>query len=336
MNTAKRIRVLLAEDHTIVREGLRKLLEDAADIVVVGEAATGRQAVEFARTLHPAVVVMDIAMPLLNGLEATRQIQATMPDVKVLILSAHSDDAYVEKVLELGAKGYLIKQTSAHFLAEAIRAVHGGGTFFSPAKAVVKGSVVQGISFLLIFYLLFFFFRDRRMALQAIRSLSPLTKAEMDHLLVRIGDTICATIYGTLTVAAVQGLLGGLMFWCLGLSAPLFWGVLMAILAIVPVLGAFVVWIPATVFLALNGSWGKALILAIWGAAVVSTVDNLLRPMLIGNRLKLHTVLAFMSMLGGIILFGSAGLILGPVVLTITTVLIKLWQKRSEPEAAAI
>jgi predicted PurR-regulated permease PerM len=259
-----------------------------------------------------------------------------MPDVKVLILSAHSDDAYVEKVLELGAKGYLIKQTSAHFLAEAIRAVHGGGTFFSPAKAVVKGSVVQGISFLLIFYLLFFFFRDRRMALQAIRSLSPLTKAEMDHLLVRIGDTICATIYGTLTVAAVQGLLGGLMFWCLGLSAPLFWGVLMAILAIVPVLGAFVVWIPATVFLALNGSWGKALILAIWGAAVVSTVDNLLRPMLIGNRLKLHTVLAFMSMLGGIILFGSAGLILGPVVLTITTVLIKLWQKRSEPEAAAI
>lgn len=203
------------------------------------------------------------------------------------------------------------------------------------AKSIVKGSVVQGVSFLLIFYLLFFFFRDRRMALQAIRSLSPLTKAEMDHMLVRIGDTICATIYGTLTVAAVQGLLGGLMFWCLGLSAPLLWGVLMAILAIVPVLGAFVVWIPATVFLALNGSWGKAMVLAIWGAAVVSTVDNLLRPMLIGNRLKLHTVLAFMSMLGGIILFGSAGLVLGPVVLTITTVLIQLWQKRTEPEDVA-
>jgi len=128
----KRITVLLAEDHLIVREGLRALLELEDDIEVVGEAGTGRQTVSLNRKLKPAVVVMDIAMPLLNGLEATRQIIRESPSTRVLILSAHSDDAYVEKSMALGASGYLIKQTAAHVLPEAIRAVIRGGSFFSP------------------------------------------------------------------------------------------------------------------------------------------------------------------------------------------------------------
>ena len=129
----KRITVLLAEDHQIVREGLRSLLKHERDIEVVGEAETGRQAVQLTRKLRPAVVVMDIAMPLLNGLEATRQICKDLPDTKVLILSAHSDDAYVKQVTELGAAGFLLKQTSSHNLAIAIREVKKGNTFFSPA-----------------------------------------------------------------------------------------------------------------------------------------------------------------------------------------------------------
>jgi DNA-binding NarL/FixJ family response regulator len=135
MSFPKRITVLLAEDHQIVREGLRTLLQAETDLEVVGEAASGRQAVELAGKLHPAVIVMDIAMPLLNGLEATRQILKAAPATRVLILSAHSDDAYVEQVISLGAAGYLIKQTAAHVLPKAIRAVAGGGEFFSPAIA---------------------------------------------------------------------------------------------------------------------------------------------------------------------------------------------------------
>ncbi|MBI3852240.1 MAG: response regulator transcription factor [Verrucomicrobia bacterium] len=131
----KRITVLLAEDHAIVREGFRSLLKHERDIEVVGEAETGRQAVALVKTLRPAVVVMDIAMPLLNGLEATRQIRKDFPDTKVLILSAHSDDAYVEQVTELGAVGFLLKQTSSDNLATAIREVQKGNTFFSPAIA---------------------------------------------------------------------------------------------------------------------------------------------------------------------------------------------------------
>jgi DNA-binding NarL/FixJ family response regulator len=131
----KRITVLLAEDHTVVREGLRTLLEAEGDIQVVAEAETGRQAVELAKRLRPAVVVMDIAMPLLNGLEATRQILKAVPGARVLILSAHSDDAYVEQVTALGAAGYLLKQTSAHVLSKAVREVQKGNTFFSPSIA---------------------------------------------------------------------------------------------------------------------------------------------------------------------------------------------------------
>jgi DNA-binding NarL/FixJ family response regulator len=131
----KRITVLLAEDHTVVREGFRKLLETEQDLEVIGEAQTGRQAVELAKKLRPAVVVMDIAMPLLNGLEATRQILKAVSGTKVLILSAHSDDAYVEHATELGAVGFLLKQTSSHDLSKAIREVQKGNTFFSPSVA---------------------------------------------------------------------------------------------------------------------------------------------------------------------------------------------------------
>ena len=129
----KKITVLLAEDHTIVREGFRKMLELEKDIQVIGEAQDGRQAVAMVKKLHPAVVVMDIAMPLLNGLEATRQILKVVPGTRILILSAHNDDAYVKNATDSGAMGFLLKQASAHVLSQGIREVNQGNIFFGPA-----------------------------------------------------------------------------------------------------------------------------------------------------------------------------------------------------------
>ncbi len=126
------ITVLLADDHLIVREGLRSLLNVETDIQVICEAGNGREAVELTIALCPDVVVMDIAMPLLNGLEAIRQILRIRPATRIIILSAHSDHAYVEQVVALGATGYLIKQTAYHVLPEAIRDAHKGKTCFSP------------------------------------------------------------------------------------------------------------------------------------------------------------------------------------------------------------
>jgi DNA-binding NarL/FixJ family response regulator len=129
----KRITVLLAEDHTIVREALCIMLELEADLELVGAVQDGRQAVEMVKKLRPDVVLMDIAMQHLNGLEATRQAFKAVPTTKVLMLSAHSDDAYVTNAIEAGAVGFLLKQTSALEVCRAIREVHKGNTFFSPA-----------------------------------------------------------------------------------------------------------------------------------------------------------------------------------------------------------
>lgn len=129
----KRVTIVLAEDHAIVREGLRSLLEIAPEFDVVGEASTGREAVELAERLRPTVVVMDIAMPVLNGFEATRQILVAAPEVKVLVLSAHSDDEYVEHMAAVGASGYVVKQNSGEALVHAIKEIASGRSYFSPS-----------------------------------------------------------------------------------------------------------------------------------------------------------------------------------------------------------
>jgi DNA-binding NarL/FixJ family response regulator len=131
----EKIKVLLADDHNVVRHGLRVLLEAESDITIVGEAETGRQALQLVLKLQPDVVVMDVAMPMLNGLEATRQILKEAPATRVLILSSYSDDEYVQQVTEAGAAGYLLKQTAAADLIRAIHEAKKGNAFFSPAIA---------------------------------------------------------------------------------------------------------------------------------------------------------------------------------------------------------
>lgn len=132
---SSRTTILLVEDHAIVREGLRTLLEMCSDFQVVGEAETGREAIDLVRRLRPEVVVMDIALPVLNGFEATRQILQAAPKTKILVLSAHSDDEYVAHMVSVGAAGYLVKQNSGQILVRAIREIAQGHPFYSPSIA---------------------------------------------------------------------------------------------------------------------------------------------------------------------------------------------------------
>jgi DNA-binding NarL/FixJ family response regulator len=131
----KQISILLVEDHVVMRQGLRSLLNADGHFTIVGEARTGREAVKMVQALTPEVILMDIAMPVLNGLEATRQILAANPAAKVLVLSAYSEHAYVERMCAVGVVGFLEKQTSADILAKAIRMVANGKKFFSPTIA---------------------------------------------------------------------------------------------------------------------------------------------------------------------------------------------------------
>jgi DNA-binding NarL/FixJ family response regulator len=129
----EKIRILLADDHAVLREGIRALLKEQPDMVVVGEAQDGRWTAHLANELRPDVVLMDIAMPLLNGLEATRQIKRDHPEINVLILTMHDNEEYVRQVLEAGALGYVLKHAAASELVAAIRAVHRGEAVLSPA-----------------------------------------------------------------------------------------------------------------------------------------------------------------------------------------------------------
>jgi two-component system response regulator NreC len=126
------IRILLADDHNVMRRGLRLLLENQRGFEVVGEASDGRQAVELAETVKPDVAVLDIAMPNLSGIEAAKRISAALPNTPIVILSMHSDESYVLRALKAGAKGYLLKDSAEGDLIQAIRSVHEGKAFFSP------------------------------------------------------------------------------------------------------------------------------------------------------------------------------------------------------------
>lgn len=130
-----KLRILLADDHTVVRQGLRKVLEERTDWEVVAEAGDGREAVRQAEELEPDVAILDITMPLLNGVEATRQIVRRSPSTRVLVLTMHSDEAYVNQILQAGATGYLLKDSADVDLIQAVSAVSKGKSFFSPAVA---------------------------------------------------------------------------------------------------------------------------------------------------------------------------------------------------------
>jgi len=168
--------------------------------------------------------------------------------------------------------------------------------------------------------------------LAAVRSLLPVSEGEAKEVFKRIAETIHATVYGTLVVALVQGILGGRRFSWLELPAPPLWGSVMAVLAIIPISGAALIWVPAAIFLGLGGSWEKALVLTAWGSIVVALIDNLLYPVLIGKDLRMHTVPVFIAIVGGLVVFGASGLVLGPLVLAMTLVLLDIWRWRTARE----
>lgn len=203
------------------------------------------------------------------------------------------------------------------------------GAIASKASTLVGSSLWLLTQLFLTFLTLFYFFRDQKGLLNLLRELIPLSDEQTRQLFDRVSHTIHACVYGNVIVKLVQGLLGGLMFWFLGLPAPVLCGAAMALFAVLPVLGTALVWGPAAVLLALSGSWGKALILVLWGMLVVGLIDNVLYPILVAGELRLHTLAVFFSILGGLIAFGLAGVILGPVILAATGALLEVWRLRT-------
>lgn len=182
---------------------------------------------------------------------------------------------------------------------------------------VLGGALGFVVSTFFVMFTMYYLFKDGPRAVAVVRDLLPLGKERGDRLVARTADIISASVYGVVVIAIVQGTLGGLMFWILGLPSALIWGVVMIVFATIPMLGTFIVWVPAAIFLALTGHWVKAVILSIWGAAVIGMMDNFLRPRLVGQRAQMHELLIFFSVLGGLQVFGVLGILLGPVVVAL-------------------
>ena len=191
-------------------------------------------------------------------------------------------------------------------------------------------SLVGGVQFLLVLFTAFFFIRDGKLFLSYLQWVLPLAPAETERAALRVFDTVHVCLFGIVLMAALQGALGGLIFWWLNLPHPTLWGVVMGLLAIVPYLGAFIIWVPASIVLALHGEWNTALILVGWGALVIGLADNFLYPFMVGKRLHYHTLLVFFFLFGGVLLFGSSGVIVGPMIMSIAHGLGELWQRQRE------
>lgn len=217
---------------------------------------------------------------------------------------------YVD-ITQLHPQAYLLERLK--ILSEAIA---------SRTLGIVGGVAGAVVEIFFIIFTMYYLFRDSERIKHLLADLLPLERTQAHLIFARTREVINASVHGLLLIALLQATLGGLAFWALGLPSPLIWGAVMFFLSLIPLAGSFLVWIPAVIFLALTGHWWKAVLLVAWGAGVISTVDNFLRPKLVGEKAHLHELLIFFSVLGGLQLFGVLGLVLGPVTVAITIALL--------------
>ena len=193
----------------------------------------------------------------------------------------------------------------------------------------IVGGIVKAF---FVLFTMYYLFKDGDKIVDKLPAALPLGRKQSEAIIVRTKEVVSASVYGVVAIAAIQGLLGGIVFWILGIPSPLLWAVLMAFVCMIPVAGSFLVWLPLSIYLMVTGHWTKAVILIVWGALVISTVDNLLRPKLVGSQTRLHELLIFFAVLGGISVFGLLGIVLGPVVLAITLGLLRTFQVHPESD----
>ncbi|HEY7912876.1 MAG TPA: AI-2E family transporter [Blastocatellia bacterium] len=197
------------------------------------------------------------------------------------------------------------------FVAEEIQLLIGGLFSFLVNMAITL-------------FTLFFIFREGQTLRRRIAAILPLTREQIERLFSGIENTIIGTVYGGLVVASVQGTLIGLALWLFGIPSALLWAVVAAFFALLPLVGTAIVWVPAALYLLATGHYVQAILLVGWGAAVVGSVDNVLRPLLMAGRVQMHTLLIFFAVFGGVTVFGFLGLFIGPVIMAVTITLLAL------------
>jgi predicted PurR-regulated permease PerM len=204
--------------------------------------------------------------------------------------------------------------------------------YFGDAAALAQGSLMAVFQAVIAVFILFYMLRDRKELLAGLRRLLPLRRAEADRVFDGAAGSVYANLYAALVTSAINGVVGGLLFWAVGLPSPVTWGVVIFVLSLLPVVGIFLVWVPAAVYLGLVGNWGGAAALVVWGVGTSILVDTILYTRLAGDRMRLHPVPALLAFVGGIMVFGASGLVLGPGILAVTVAVLEVWHYRAAGE----
>jgi predicted PurR-regulated permease PerM len=259
----------------------------------------------------------------------------TMALANELAVAARSLPSHVNQLTEAPVTGRVSKwiqdhaavetQRSQQFVAEQLQ---NAGAALLRQSIGLMGNLLSGIvkTFFVIFTM-YYLFRDGDKIVAALPAVLPLRKSQSEAIIARASQVVSAGIYGVVTIAILQGLLGGLAFWILGIPSPILWALVMTFVCMIPIAGSFLIWLPASIYLMMTGHWTKAIFLILWGTLIISTIDNFLRPRLMKNQTKLHELFVFFSVLGGISVFGLLGIVLGPVVLAITLGLVNTFNQ---------
>ena len=274
-------------------------------------------------TLLVAALILAVLLPgFFVGRSLVSEVQGAVTDVinGTLVASLQSFAARHPKL------GGYVNSGIAHLPIQQIteNAARQAAVLFGRGLTAVGGALTQIV---LMLFLLFFVLRDQDEAIALLRRLLPLHSNSKGEFLSRLSDVTYAILVGRFLIAAAQGVLAGLAYWLLGVPGPVLWTAVTAVACLIPAFGAFLVWIPVALYLGLAASWTKALILAVWGGVVVSNIDNVLYPMLVGGRTGLHTAVIFVAIFGGVALFGLPGFVIGPVIVAATQLLLESWRK---------
>jgi predicted PurR-regulated permease PerM len=239
---------------------------------------------------------------------------------------------------EKGATGKVAKWIHDHLALDGAKSQEfvidqlktAGASLLGQSVGIVGNMVGAIAKAFFVIVTMYYLFRDGDKILRTLSETLPLDNGQSEAMLARVSQVVSASVYGVVTIAMLQGLLGGLAFWALGVPSPILWGVVLAFVCMIPIAGSFFVWLPASIYLVLGGHWTKGLLLILWGVLVISTIDNFLRPRLIKNQTKLHELFVFFSVLGGMSVFGLLGIVLGPVVLAITLGLLDTFKQEKD------
>lgn len=288
-----------------------------------------------AAALSCALVIVTILVPLalitLAVLRDATALASRLQERKDVLLDRDTSTPVGRMLRRVDRYVDIDRVRSEQYIAEQLSSL--GGVLARGTLNILGGMVGAVVEIFFVIFALFYLFRDGEQLRAGLRACLPLERRQAQEVFARTRQVIEANVYGSLVVAAVQGALGCIAFWVLGVPSPLLWGAVMIIVCMIPMAGSFLVWVPVAIYLLATGHPMKAMLLTAWGALVISTVDNILRPKLVGPRTHMHELIVFFAVLGGIEVFGMLGIVTGPAVAAVAMALFDVWARDTPPVA---